>query len=188
MNRLKIGFMLLFFLFSIAEGFSQSDRKEKKKLDRIERKTIERAEDQKRLESLESLIKDQTFVIEAYALRGKYSPQYQVSPNTNFIMVEGDKLVLQTAGGFYPGYNGLGGITINGNIIDYDISNSGENNISLMINFVSTVLGHSTLNISMNADGYATAFVTDSRGGRATFRGEVDALENSSVYEGMSIL
>lgn len=189
MNRYKIFLILLLFLFSMNTGFTQSARKAQRKTEKIERKRLEKEEDAKRMAAILAVVKDRSFVVEASTLRGKYSFQHQVSPSTNFIMIDGKNLILQTAGGFGPGYNGLGGVTINGRISDYEILNPEDNdNISLLIQFTSSWIGPSTLNLSISADGYASASVRDNWGGRVHFRGQIETLDESTVFEGTPLI
>lgn len=158
-------------------------------MERMERKRLKQEENDKRLKALLSLVKNKAFVMEASTLRGKYSYSHQVSPNTNFIKIENDEVTVQTAGGFNPGYNGLGGITLNGKITDYEIlSDEGETNISVLVYFTTPVLGASTLNLNIQPEGFANANITTNWGGRASFHGRVFGLEDNQVYEGMSIM
>lgn len=158
-------------------------------MERMERKRLKQEETDKRLNALLSLVKNKTFVMEASTLRGKYSYSHQVSPNTNFIKIEKDEVTVQTAGGFNPGYNGLGGITLNGKITDYEIlSDESETNISVLVHFTSSVLGASTLNLNIQPEGFASANITNNWGTRASFHGKVFGLEDNQVFEGMSIM
>lgn len=64
-------------------------------------------------------------IYEAYGEMA-FKNSYPVSPTTNFVMVEGDKLTLQLGFTGRIGANGLGGITIEGNISSYDIPDMPE--------------------------------------------------------------
>lgn len=189
MNKLKIILILISFLVSVDMGFAQARERSDRQLEKAEKKRIRQEEKEKQKEEVFSLVKNQHFLMEITSLRGKYSYQQQVSPNVNFIKVEGDQLTLQTAGGFHPGYNGLGGITLHGRITSLEVLNpDDDNNIALLIHYTSTVLGSSTLSVNINADGYANARVSDNWGGRATFYGRLVDPDENRVFEGQSII
>lgn len=189
MNPFKIFLLLGVFLFTVETGMAQSDKKEQRKIERAEKKRLKKEERARKQEKLVSMVQDQTLVLEATTIFGRYMDRYEVMPNTNFVKIEGDRVTIQTANNFHVGYNGLGGITINGTIRDYLVKTSKDNSsVSVVIQFTSPVMGHSTLNLNLQPGGLSTAMVVDSRGGRATFQGQVFDLEDSRVYEGMSIM
>lgn len=191
MNPFKIFLLAIMFFFSVDAAMAQSDKlskKEQRKLERAEKKRLKNEERQRQQEQLMSLVEEQNFVLEATTIFGRYNDRYEVMPNTNFVKVDGNKVTVQTSNNFHVGYNGLGGITINGTITDYKIMPSKNNTVSVLIYFNSPVLGHSSLNLNISADGLARAMVVDNRGGRATFQGQMFDLENSRIFEGRSII
>ncbi|WP_224997187.1 DUF4251 domain-containing protein [Cesiribacter sp. SM1] len=187
MKIFKIVLLGLALVFAAQAGWAQTSSREQKKIEKAERKRLKEEEERKNHELLVSLVKDQTYVLEATTLAGRYGYQYQVSPNTNFIMVEGDQVIVQTANNHGVGYNGLGGITINGTIRDYEVHNE-KNGVSVMIRFQDPVLGLSTLNLSVQANGYARATVLGNWGARATFQGQFSDLEESRIFKGRPII
>ena len=159
------------------------------KLSKKEQRRLEKAE--KRKEAIEdhlSMARDSSFIIEAHSIMGDNLQIYQVSPNTNFIKIEGGEFVLQTANNFGFGYNGLGGITITGDIDEYEVVEAKDNKPVYITARVSSIItGSSTLNIHIGSDGYATARLTDMRGNRITYNGQIYFLEESKAFEGQSI-
>lgn len=185
-KTLLLAFVLL---FSVDAAVAQTSGKEQRKIERAEKKRLKEEARKKEHESLMSMVQDQAFVLEAYTLTGRNMNRYQVAPNTNFVSVEGDRLTVQTANGFNFGYNGLGGITINGTITDYKVLPSKNNkSISVLIQFTSPLVGQSVLNLNINSGGNSSAFVRDNWGGRVTFQGQIVELEESGVFEGQSII
>lgn len=175
--------------FSATSLTAQSDKREEKRLERAEKKKIREQQYATNKEGFLSLVNERSFVIEANALYGRYMNRYEVIPSTNFVKVEGDIVTLQTAHGFSQGYNGLGGVTINGKITRYEIKESEKNHsLQIAMAFTSPALGHCTLNMNIAADGTASARIRDNWGGRAVFSGEIISLDTSSVFEGMSIM
>lgn len=189
MNPFKIILLIGVFLFSVEAGMAQSEKKEQRKIERAEKKRLKEEARKQNLEQLQALVEDQTYVLESNAIFGRNMNRYEVSPNTNFVKIEGDQLTVQTASNFHFGYNGLGGITINGSIQEYKIYSAKKNNsISVLIQFTSPVLGHSSLTLDIQPNGTARAMVRDNWGGRVTFQGQMVDLENSRVFKGMSII
>src|SRR5690606_30415412 len=130
MKHFRILILLVMFLFSVDAAWAQSgraERKEQRKLEKAEKKRLKEEERKQNREEVFSLIQDQTVVLEANTVYGRYMTPYHVTPTTNFIIIEGDQLTLQTASNYGFGYNGLGGITVNGTIQEYQLSTSEKN-------------------------------------------------------------
>jgi hypothetical protein len=187
MKIFRILLLGLVMVFAVQAGWAQTSSREQRKIEKAEKKRLKEEEQRKNHELVISLVKDKTYVLEATTLSGRYGYQYQVSPTTNFVKIEGDQIVVQTANNFGIGYNGLGGITINGTIRDYQITNE-KNGVTVFIRFADPVMGMSTLNMSIQESGYARATVLGNWGARATFQGQFTDLEESRVYKGRSII
>lgn len=188
MNPFKIFLLLGVFLFSVESSMAQISKKEQRRIERAEKKMLKEEEQRRKQELVEEVVTDQSFVIEAYTLFGRYNNRYEVSPNTNFVKIEGDRVVVQTANNFNFGYNGLGGITINGKILDYKVISKNDKNISVLIQFSDPVLGHSSLNLNIQGNGFARAMVVSNWGGRVTFQGQMVPLEDSRIFQGRTII
>lgn len=188
MKPIKILLLVMAFFFSFDSVMAQSDKKEQRKMERAERK-IQKAEEKKRKqEFVLELVKDQNFVIEANTVSGRYVSRFAVHPGTNFVKIEGDRVTVQTANNWGFGYNGLGGITINGNIKDYKVITNKKNNTSVLIEFTSPLFGLSTLNLHFQESGFASAMMVDNWGRRVTFQGQFFPLEDSRIFEGRPII
>ena len=186
MKTYRFLILALLFVFSFQTGLAQTSNKDQRKIERAEKKRLKEEDRKKNQELLINLVKDQSFVLEATTLSGRYNQQ-QVTPSTNFVKIEGNRITIQTANNFSFGYNGLGGITLNGTINDY-IVNEGKNGVSVFIKFSDPVLGLSTLNLDVQTSGLGRATILGNWGGRATFQGEVVALEEARVFEGRPII
>lgn len=186
MRMLKKGIMVIAMLLLALGTHSalaqdSSDQKKTKKELRAERLKKSR-------EKLAQLATDSTLILEANVLRNRYQNSFPVSGN-NFILIDGNRVVLQTAspsGG--PGFNGLGGITLRGRITQYEIDVDDKGPIHILANVSLGGAGFATLRISISADGNATATYTDNWGGRVTFAGVAGDPGESSVFQGTPIL
>ncbi len=166
------------------------DRKTQRKLERVKKREARRAALEDNKARILDLVRQQTFVIEANSLFDKYQNRYEVSPDINFIKIEGDQGIIQFGFNHLVGYNGLGGLTINGFISGYTV-NSGEPSdpITITANVSSpNLVGPATLSLSILSDGSSRATINGAFGARLTFSGDVSDLENSRVYQGMTIL
>ncbi len=139
------------------------------------------------LETIKKAARDSMFIIEANTLRGKNTFSQFVSPNTNFIKFDGNEVVIQTANPLIVGYNGIGGVTVTGEVSQYQLTEE-KNGVRILVQMTSAVLGHSTLNISVSASGNSNAIVRTGYGGYLQINGDMRLLQESGYYEGMSIL
>lgn len=83
---------------------------------------------------LSDAICDMTFVLEANRLVTPSGESVMVASNTNFVMIEGDKAVIQVSPLTGPGINGVGGITVDGYISDVQFNTDRRGNLILTMN------------------------------------------------------
>ena len=187
MKKIIIGLtaFLMAASLNITNAQSAEDGRTSMKQERLERKQQKALEQQEMKAALLDLVQDQSFVLQADALYDRYRNRYNATAN-NFIMFDGDRMVLQTAFPAYIGYNGLGGITIDGRVTDYDM-NENKNSITVTAQVTNSVAGHGTLTMNIGSSGYADATFSDNWGNRISFSGYIESLENSRFFEGMSI-
>lgn len=189
MKKLSIWLVAFSLALAVNTANAQTDKQEQKKIEKLNRKEAREQQYEKNKEHFLSLVNDKTFVIEANTLHGKYMNRYEVTPSTNFVKIEGKSVTVQTAGGFNPGYNGLGGVTIDGTITSYEVrEREKDQSINLFIHFSSTAIGHASLSIDIAPDGNASARISDNWGRRVLFRGDFVGLDRSRVFEGMSYM
>ena len=190
MKNINIYFTLILLIsfVGVADAQSREERRTQRKQERLERKQLKAEQQEQRKAAIVNLAEDKTFVLEADALFDRYMNRYNMV-NNSFIMLRSDQVVLQTATpGGHPGFNGMGGITLNGRLVDYEV-NEGKNNRPVRVTAqVSTIAaGHGTIQMTIGSDGNATGTFRDNWGNRITFTGRISNLENSRVYEGMSL-
>jgi hypothetical protein len=133
---------------------------------------------------LDSLLYSRRFVLEADFLQGKYGDRVYVTSTLNFIRVDGPKGVLQTGSDSRFGSNGVGGVTAEGSIVDYRITNDNKNMSSSVTFNLVTNLGSFDIILTVSADNNATATITGSTSGRLTWNGHLVNLDNSRVFKG----
>ena len=190
MKNIKIYFTLILLISFVgaADAQSRKERRTQRKQERLEQKQPKAEQQEQRKAAIVNLAEEKAFVLEADALFDRYMNRYNMV-NNSFIMLRGDQVVLQTATpGGHPGFNGMGGITLNGRLLDYEVREGKKNRPVTITAQVSTVAaGHGTIRMTIGSDGNATGTFRDNWGNRITFTGRISNLENSRVYEGMSL-
>lgn len=162
--------------------FAQDSAEQKKSKKEMRKERLRESRDR-----LAQLAQDSTLILEANILRNRYQNSFPVTGD-NFILLDGQRVVLQTASPWGPGFNGMGGITLKGRITDYKYDIDDKGPISILANVTLGGTGFATLRISVSADGNATATYTDNWGGRVTFAGRAGDPDDSRVFEGTPLL
>lgn len=197
--------LLALFIFSIAittQSFAQETQekplteKEQRKLDRKkakeERKKAKelakqqaKAEEQARYQMAAAAMKQQKFVLQANQVYDRYGNTAQVTNNINFIKLEGEKCVVQLGFEGIVGYNGVGGITLDGKISDLKVTENENGSLSMTFN-VQGAMMQAAVRLNLNgSDNWADASVrSQTENIEIKFRGNILPLDLSSVFQG----
>lgn len=169
--------------------FSQDISKEEwKKMSPKERKGYkEKVLIENRTRTLQ-ILSSQAWVLEANTLQDRYGETYILNPSLNFVGVAGDKSTIQLGENGEIGLNGVGGITLDGNVQKYELTEGKKTNSPMSINLqvVGSSSGFVSILVNVSPDGSASATVTDVQGNRLTYRGQIKALGESTVYKGIT--
>lgn len=134
-------------------------------------------------------LKGQSFVLEADNVMSRRGRVHFVSPTTNFVMVDGDRVTVQVASNSaIAGPNGIGGITLDGNLSSADINTNSRGDVTYTF-FAQGVAISAQINITL-ARGGNTASVRvnpNFSSNNVTMNGTIIPLELSNVYKGRSI-
>lgn len=168
---------------------AQAQPKDQVPLTKKERKLL-REEEKKQYEKMmeqntAAAINTGFFVLKADRVKGKGGVFIPVNPTINFIAVQGSEAYIQLGSDTGIGGNGLGGMTIRGNITDYNIQQD-EKQGNYYIRF-NTIGGAGTLTIHMriNKTGdISGATVTSNWGNSLDYAGVVVPLKGSRIYKG----
>ena len=123
---------LMFTLFLMLLGiivFAQEEEMEQvektKKEMRAEKKADKKAErkaaDAEALLKSNSLLVSKQWVLEATRVYGKSGRSFNLDPNINFVSIQEKDGVVQLSFSGLVGWNGIGGITIEGNVTRYEV-------------------------------------------------------------------
>ena len=179
-----IALCISIFLFSINFAVAQDS----KKLSRKEKKELKKQEQIAQNQAILELLESKKWVIEAHTVFDRYNQSYQINPTINFVGVRDEEGALQLGFDGLIGWNGVGGVTIDGKITRYEIKQAKERaNPSINIRFQGRGMSSATINVSVNSSGLATAKVNGDFGDRITFTGMIKSLEESTVYKAQSL-
>jgi hypothetical protein len=132
------------------------------------------------------MIDNKKFVLEANYLAGSSGPNIPVNSNLNFISVDSNECVIQLANTSGMGYNGVGGITVEGPIAEYKVTKK-ENkhgvNYTVMFSIRSNI-GMYDIFVWLSQDGYADATISGISAGKLKYSGKLEPIETSRVYKG----
>ena len=176
-------FLIGAILFVATSVFAQPT-----KLSKEERKAERRAIFEEQYQQNRETILDRRFAIEANRFADRYGRQVFLSPNTNFVLADGETGVIQLAFNNGPGFNGLGGITLEGRITNFSINPRKNNasNITGRMTVSGTALGAVDVFFNVNGEGNASFRVSSSYGHRFTLHGFITHLDDSVLYQGLT--
>lgn len=182
--KIVVTFIIMMMPFMACNVYSQECEKN---ID-SEKLLEERIDSLKSFEA-EKAITDKHFVLEADKVEFKRGETVFVNSNTNFVSVADDKSVVQVSFNvLVSGPNGIGGITLDGNISNYKQKQDKKGNISISMNVMGAGIS-AVVNIVKYA-GSNKASVTISpnfNSNRITLSGYIVPYYKSRVFKGNSI-
>lgn len=131
-------------------------------------------------------LRRQKFVLTADRLTINNSPIINVTDNTNFVVVDSLKGIVQISPRNFGGPNNMGGITVTGDISHYDIKEDKNGDVTVTYRLTAPV-GTTDVRILLHRKSNraeATVSATFNRG-RSTLIGEIKSL-GANYFEGRS--
>jgi hypothetical protein len=185
----KIALLTLLLSFTLV-SFGQEVEKE---LTRKERREIRKQQEKERSElmakALTIAIDEQQWVLEANTIAGKRGASINVMSSLNFIAIEGDEAFVQLGSNSGMGQNGVGGVSVRGNVTKYEVNKNEKKGTYYISAFVNTALGTFDIRLDCNSDGQiANATVQGNSSNRVQYRGIIVPVGQSSVYKGSPII
>ena len=174
--------LLLIFLLPL----SMSGQNEK--LTKKEKKELKAKESEEKLRALYKIIESQQFVVEAEQVYGDNGSTFNVLPNVNFFGVDSVHSTIQLSFIGIIGWNGVGGVTVDGNIDKYDLKEFKVGKpITLIGSINGRIGGNSQFTMYVYTSGMANVTVTGNWGDSITFQGRLFTLADSKVYKGVPL-
>jgi hypothetical protein len=182
-------FIALFSIVFTLGAFAQAPEMSKKEQKQLQKqlKKEQQAEQQEAQAAIVGLmVEHQSFVLEADMLRDKTGSVVNVSSMINFIAIDSISGFIQIGSNSYVGLNGVGGITLEGNVTNYKYSFT-EKSRSYHISFsLRTSVGSYDVRMNAYSDGRADATVSSNWPGQLNYDGNLVPVVSSNVYKGTS--
>lgn len=178
--------MVNLFLVLVFSWISLNSNSQNVKLSRQEQKEVRKAQMAANFYILDSLLNSRSFVLEADFLQNEYGERVNVVSTLNFIKVDKSKGILQTGSNYSNsmGYNGVGGVTAEGNVGAWKIDKDTKKlNYRLRFNLL-TNLGTYDIFMTVSSDNHAIATITGLGPGKLTWEGHLETIDNSRVFKG----
>lgn len=187
MKTILLSFLTLAICVSIdAQSPTTLTKKEQKKLLKEERAKHKAIEAERTAKLVEHMVSRQRFILEADMLFDKYGNSNNVQSAINFIAVDSLSGVIQIGNPMYIGSNGLGGVTIEGRVVNYKWEkNEKRGNYTVFFN-ISSSMGTYDVNMSIGSAGNADATVRGTFSGSIRYSGELVHPAASRIFKGYS--
>ena len=187
MKTLRFKTLSLFLIAGLIWTF-QNSYSQNVKLDRQERKEVRKAQRTANYYMLDTLLHARNFVLVADYLKNQYGDMIPVSSMLNFIRINGNYGVIQTGSNFSRGYNGVGGVTAEGNVGNWEVFRDPKRFTHRLRFSLITNIGHYDVTMIVSSDNRATATVTGLWRGRLTWDGHLQTGGNSRVFKGQNTI
>ncbi len=184
--------VLLFFVAIGIYAFGQENtvmsKKELRKLAKEQKLAERQAEAEKNLEIIDHMLNNRKFVLEANFLSGRTGQRIPVSPNINFVVVDSAHCVLQIGSPYGMGYNGVGGITVEGPVSRYTLKKIEKKKSTYYSLIFMTTTSAGVYDVSMYIDqhGNADATIRGTTAGSLSYHGIILHPELSKIYKAHS--
>jgi hypothetical protein len=184
--------LIILSTYSFSQYNSPDDQvinqKETRRLAREHKLAEKHAQEEKARELTADLVKAHRFILEADYVAGRLGSRYPVNSTLNFIMIDSTDAVLQLGSPYGIGYNGVGGITIDGTVTKYELAEQQhKKSVSYTITvYIMSSLGAYDVQFWVTPLGNTDAIVRGNFSGSVTYSGRIVPLGKSRVYKGMS--
>jgi hypothetical protein len=153
---------------------SQRKKEEKKaKIDSIYRCT-------------DTLLTGRRFVLEAQFLRNNVGARVNVISTLNFISIDSLSAVIQVGSTQRFGYNGVGGVTVQGRVINWKLEKDDKKNDFFLTMTIQGNVDIYDINMTIDYEGYTTATLNGVNTGKLIYEGNIVSLEKTSVFKGQA--
>ena len=180
--------ILLILIFLISTSLFAQEMEGKQKLTKEQRKELRKQKTLENKQKIIDLLNSQQWIIEANTVYDRYNQSYQLNPTINFVGVDNKDAALQLGFDGVVGWNGVGGVTIDGTVTSYKVNEGkGNSSPSVSLRFSGRGTGSANIHVTVNSSGNATARVNGDFGSRITFQGQLVPVSESVVYKGQSL-
>ncbi|MCF6360589.1 MAG: DUF4251 domain-containing protein [Cyclobacteriaceae bacterium] len=134
------------------------------------------------------MVATQAFVLEANTLYTRQGDSFVLNPTINFVGFDGKNSTIQLSFNQLVGWNGVGGVTLDGTIAKMEIVDN-KKGLGFTINVTvrQNSGGSVTMIFRVSPNGNARVDMSGSYGERLTYQGNIVSLDETRVYKGSSI-
>lgn len=195
MKKLILFATLLIASANVANMYAQSkcskqptEKKAQRDAERARLKAEEQMENQVSYEDAVAALKNRQFVLEADQVIFRGGESAFVTSNTNFVWVNQNRGTVQVAfNTAYPGPNGIGGITVDGNVSDMKIDTDKRGNVNCQFSIQGIGISAQIFLSLTNGGNNASINVSPNfNGNTLTLNGNLLPLNQSAIYKGRS--
>ena len=166
----------------------RADRKAERDAERAKLRAEEQVQDMAAYQQAVQALKNKQFVLEANQVIFRNGQSAFVSTTTNFVMMNGQKSTVQVAFNTpYPGPNGIGGVTVDGNASDMKITTDKKGNVNCSFSVQGIGISAQIFISLTNGGNNATVTVNPNfNNNTITLSGNIVPLDQSDVFKGRS--
>lgn len=189
-----VSFIVVFTLvmggMTHVQAQSKAAEKAEKKSEREEKRDARKAQDaimdEQAFNTAMQAINNQSFVLEATSVQPMNGMVYYVNSNTNFVSLNDGQAMVQIASNSpYPGPNGLGGVTVQGNASNIQSKQDKDGNVYMSMSVQGIFISATVNMVLMNGSDRATVTVDPNFSGRnLTMVGTLLPYSQSNVFQG----
>ena len=178
--------ILILVAFLIPATLCAQDIQGNQKLTKEQRKELRKQKTLENRQKMVGLLKSKQWILEANTVYDRYNQSYILDPTINFVGINGKEAALQLGFNGVVGWNGVGGVTVEGTVTSYKV-NEDKSGPSVSMRFSGRGAGSANIHVTVNSTGNATARVNGDFGSRITFQGQLVPVSESRVYQGQSL-
>jgi hypothetical protein len=133
-------------------------------------------------------LKNKQFVLEANQVIFRNGMSAFVTSNTNFVLMNGNRATVQTAFNTpYPGPNGIGGVTVDGNSSDMKMNVDKKGNVNCSFSVQGIGISAQVFITMSNGDNNASVTISPNfSNNNLTLNGNIIPLDQSNIFKGRS--
>lgn len=173
-------------LLSALPGWAQTQAsKQDRKISKQEQKEIAQQQANQQFEVARQALKDSMFVVEVDRIIGQLGRTVYVSKNENFVLMNKDYASVQLAVlSTFAGLNGVGGVTLAGNISDVQERIDKHGNITYQFRIQGNSISSTVIVTLFNGDNQVSVVMNSTfSNDRITFYGRLVPAEASKVFK-----
>ncbi len=186
MRYLILSFLFMFIInVSVTAQDSGKSKAEIKKEKKAAKKALRDSTRMAEISRVNALIAGKKWTLETDILYGKRGQVFNVNSTFNFISIQDEGGIIQLSLSSLAGWNGVGGVTVEGRVTKYDIINPKKEGdpVSLRATIMSSI-SSADVYLKVMTGGRAEITISGNWGERITFSGKLVHSSESRVYKG----